>query len=750
MKIRDRMIASHIAVALIPILVALLAISLASRQAVNKELAGKLDSLMDNVYDRINDDIDHYRKHATLFAGSLSRGSSMEHSVLTPEGSYSLAKYDIDIAEFTARDKIYRTDFLDTAYAPYATSPQFAVYLWNYLSDPSFHRQFDIYLPQIVSNLVVVRCAALCYDYIRNEKTGLAVTTLVLDQSYLSKFSDNNGDLVVFYQTPYGIVFSSNNLRMRPDYLVAIAGTNTLDGKHLLRFNFAEQGTYFVKKTELFKIPNTDQKIYVGILYGYQFIKRFDTMIRVIMLVILVVSLAFALPVAYISTHRIVTPLELLNSEVQRFKKDFTPIPGPPGLDDEVSQVHKTFSEMSASIVDYSRKLESYQKRLAKEVDEKTTDLKNKIQVLMLINNFSSFTIRTDTQNEADFIRQIVVKLKELFHLKHIAVYSHLSRNPERLQFITAEKKLLRKERGVRILSIETALVNRLKTTGSAFARNAGDYSVIITPIYFIDQIEYSFIYLCSREESKLLPEALDTINNLISLKIYSIRYQAEKLQSEKLASIGQFAGTIVHDIKNPLTVIKSSVEMLSDDDFTPEEKEHYLSILRSELDMLTGMLNDILDFSRGKISLVREPVILDEMLDELCDFYSKAVRSKNITLYRSLDSGVTLNIDRQRVWRALSNLISNSLDVLSEGGQISVRSEKKIVDVRIVIEDNGPGIPAEIADKIFEPFVTFGKKGGTGLGLSIVKKIIDSHGGNINYKTERGQGTSFYISFPL
>jgi signal transduction histidine kinase len=300
------------------------------------------------------------------------------------------------------------------------------------------------------------------------------------------------------------------------------------------------------------------------------------------------------------------------------------------------------------------------------------------------------------------------------------------------------------------MISIEDHFIERLRQHGASIGRRTGEYFLFASPVYFIDQIEYAFIYICSADQSQLLPEALETLNNLISLKIYSIRIQAEKFHSEKLASIGQFANTIIHDIKNPLTVIKSSVEMLSDDDFSAEEKEQYRDLTLNELDMLTQMLNDILDFSKGKIQLNREPVELDAMLDDLCAFFSKLMKIKNVELVKNLESGVVINIDRQRVWRALSNLISNALDVLGEGGRITVRSEKKIVDVRIVIEDNGHGIPEEIVDRIFEPFVTSGKKGGTGLGLSIVKKIVDSHGGIVNFKTEKDKGTSFYVSFPL
>lgn len=750
MKIRDRMIFSHLGLTLVPIIVTFTAISIIIKTVVSKELSIRLDGMMNNVVERIQSDIDSYRKHATLFARNLSAGSPVEFTILTPTSPLSLAKYNIDIAEFTTGSKVYRSVFADAVYAEYVTEPAFADYLWDYLSNPYFHREFDVYIPQIVSNILVVRCAAICYDYNKEEKSGMSITSLVMDRAYLGGLSEGNSDLVVFYQIASNITFGSNNLPMDDKRLETIEDTNILTANSFLRINFPGKGEYFLKKAELFKIPGSGTVVYAGILYGFEFMKRFDILFREAMLIILLVSLAIALPTAYFSTKRITAPIVLLNENVRSFRKDFTIIPPPEDITDEIAALHKTFSEMSASIIDYSKKLENYQIRLSKEVDEKTSDLKDKIQTLLLINNFSSFSIRIDPENELDFIRQTASKLKELFHLKHIAIYSLSSREPERIHYISSDKRLVKKNRQDRMISVEGHFIERMRQSGSSLGKSTVDYFLFASPVYFIDQIEYAFIYVCSSDQEKLLPEALETLNNLISLKIYSIRIQAEKFQSEKLASIGQFANTIIHDIKNPLTVIKSSVEMLSDDDFSPEEKEQYRKVMLNELDMLTQMLNDILDFSRGKIQLNRESVNLDEMLDDVCAFFTKLMKIKNVELVKNLESGVVINIDRQRVWRALSNLISNALDVLGEGGRITVRSEKKIVDVRIVIEDNGHGIPDEIVDNIFEPFVTAGKKGGTGLGLSIVKKIVDSHGGNINFKTEKDKGTSFYVSFPL
>jgi HAMP domain-containing protein len=406
MKIRDRMIISHLAVTLIPITVTFLSITIIIRTIVAKELANRLDDKMNSIVEKIQNDIDSYRKHATLFARNLSAGGPVEFTILTPTSPLSLAKYNIDIAEFTTKSKVFRAIFVDAAYAGYVTTPDYADYLWDYLSNPYFHREFDVYIPQVVSNALVVRCAAICYDYNKEEKSGMSITSLVMDRTYLTALSEGASDLVVFYQIGTNFSFSSNTLPMDASRMETLEDTNILENNTYLKINFPGKGQYFLKKAELFKIPGSDTIVYAGILYGFEFMNRFDILFRTIMLVILLVSLAIAIPTAYVSTKLITAPIVVLNDNVRNFRKDFTIIPPPDDITDEIAGLHKTFSEMSASIIDYSKKLENYQVRLSKEVDEKTADLKEKIQTLLLINNFSSFSIRIDPDNELDFIRQ--------------------------------------------------------------------------------------------------------------------------------------------------------------------------------------------------------------------------------------------------------------------------------------------------------------------------------------------------------
>ena len=232
-------------------------------------------------------------------------------------------------------------------------------------------------------------------------------------------------------------------------------------------------------------------------------------------------------------------------------------------------------------------------------------------------------------------------------------------------------------------------------------------------------------------------------------MKMHSINMQKSKIESEKLASIGQFASTVIHDIKNPLTVIKSMVEALKDPDYSEEEKTNYYIILKSEIDRLTNMLNDILDFSKGRLNLMKEAIDIDEFILKLLNTYQKILGDKKILVHTNLKADCRIFIDQYRIWRSIGNIIQNSLDVLSVSGTLTLSTSSTSDSVEISIRDNGPGIPKEDQAQLFQPFFSYGKKNGTGLGLSIVKKIIESHNGELWFETTTGKGTTFFIRLP-
>jgi signal transduction histidine kinase len=212
-----------------------------------------------------------------------------------------------------------------------------------------------------------------------------------------------------------------------------------------------------------------------------------------------------------------------------------------------------------------------------------------------------------------------------------------------------------------------------------------------------------------------------------------------ELLKREKMSAVGQLASRLAHDIRNPLSVIKNTIEILSQNN--SDEK---LRLQLERMDRATVKINrqitDILDFVRTKpleIQVYSSQKIINETLDRI-------EKPSGITI-NVLNNDCPIKCDSERIETALVNLITNSIQALNEEGTINIRVLDNDKFTTIEVEDSGPGIPEEILPKIFEPLFTT-KPTGTGLGLASVKNIIEQHGGSIYVKNKP---TIFTIHLP-
>jgi signal transduction histidine kinase len=229
---------------------------------------------------------------------------------------------------------------------------------------------------------------------------------------------------------------------------------------------------------------------------------------------------------------------------------------------------------------------------------------------------------------------------------------------------------------------------------------------------------------------------------------------QGKLIQVEKLSALGRLTADVAHEIRNPLTSIGGFARRL--DNKLPEgsrEKE-YADIVVSEVDRLERILRDVLSFSRETKYNMEYKDISSAIRESLYTF-SEIWKEQSIKIEEKFDASLPeILMDTDQVRQAVNNLISNALDVMSEGGTLTVETcmeQFHEVDYVVVeVTDTGPGLPAEALNMIFEPFYTTKEIGaGTGLGLSICKKIIDEHNGLIFADSEPGQGTSFKMMFP-
>ena len=233
---------------------------------------------------------------------------------------------------------------------------------------------------------------------------------------------------------------------------------------------------------------------------------------------------------------------------------------------------------------------------------------------------------------------------------------------------------------------------------------------------------------------------------------------QAEARRSERLAALGQLSAGLAHEIRNPLAVIRGSAEMLTQklkqaDPLASELASYVLS----ETNRLSVLVTRFLDFARP-LQAELEPHAITTVLDRALNSVAAVRKDEAIHVERQYQRDLPLvPLDESLCEQAFANLVQNAYDAMSSGGGTlrlsaskAVRADQDGVEVRIA--DTGPGIPAELREQIFNPFVTT-KKTGMGLGLSIVSKIVDGHHGSIRVDNGGGppsrSGACFVIFFP-
>jgi signal transduction histidine kinase len=267
------------------------------------------------------------------------------------------------------------------------------------------------------------------------------------------------------------------------------------------------------------------------------------------------------------------------------------------------------------------------------------------------------------------------------------------------------------------------------------------------TEVYFIPQSE--LLQMLERS-----PKLAISLVRQISLRVreFNHQYMQETLQAERLALVGRFARSIVHDLKNPLTVIGFAADMLDADNSTTEMRRTAKTRIRKQVDRLTSMIKELLEFTRisqGSIVLAQADFAgyVQQLLEEIrSELDGSLVKLECENTPPSVD----VLMEPDRLSHVFFNLVHNALEAMPNGGKLIVRFAVNGNSLTTEIEDTGPGVAPEIANRLFEPFATFGKPQGTGLGLSICRKIIEDHRGQIAVRTQPGRGAIFSLTLPL
>jgi signal transduction histidine kinase len=234
-------------------------------------------------------------------------------------------------------------------------------------------------------------------------------------------------------------------------------------------------------------------------------------------------------------------------------------------------------------------------------------------------------------------------------------------------------------------------------------------------------------------------------------------RLEQAKLQAERLGVVGSMAAQVAHEIRNPLGSMSLNIDLIGKElqrfanlsGGSTAECQVLLREMRSQLLRIHQVLQEYLRFARMPKS-ERAAVSLADFLEEKLRFVQPLLDQKHVELKMTLDPNLPpVCVDAEQLWEAILNLISNALDAMPDGGNLTVSTQRHGTEALVSISDNGCGMTEEEAQHLFVPFFTT-KSDGTGLGLAYTQRVVNEHGGKIICATARGKGSTFSIQLPL
>jgi signal transduction histidine kinase len=280
----------------------------------------------------------------------------------------------------------------------------------------------------------------------------------------------------------------------------------------------------------------------------------------------------------------------------------------------------------------------------------------------------------------------------------------------------------------------------------SAEAVGRGDFSRRVTVHSHDECGELAVAFNRMTENVQLsraeLEKTVDTLKNT----------QAQLIQSEKLSAVGEFVAGVAHELNNPLAAVMGFSEILRDTG-VDSKYGRQLELIYKAAQRCHKIVQSLLSFAR-RHQPERKPVSVNELVEAVLEIVAYPLRTGNIEVVTALDKNLPLIMaDGHQIQQVLLNIINNArqaIEAHQTGGKIRISSSATELNVRITIQDSGPGISAENLRNIFDPFFTTKEVGkGSGLGLSLCYGIIKEHGGNIYAESSPGEGAAFIIELP-
>lgn len=313
----------------------------------------------------------------------------------------------------------------------------------------------------------------------------------------------------------------------------------------------------------------------------------------------------------------------------------------------------------------------------------------------------------------------------------------------------------------------DTVMPPELKTTRNIFIS-----LILIVPLGLLISVLLLIAIIKNLNNNiKKIKHALETMSTDLSYRIEhmggdigsvadSINTMAEELEkkekleeqlarTEKLASLGQMISGVAHEIRNPLGIIRGTVQLMERDFKNDTRLTEYIKIVKEQSDRESKVIQELLDYARPSKQMLIE-MNINMLIKSVLSFTNKYIQDKHVKIINELEEKISLvNIDCDKIKQVFVNIIINACEAMENGGTLKISTKEKDGFIITSFEDNGTGMDDEQIKNIFNPYYTT-KASGTGLGLSISNGIIQLHGGFIEVISKKGEGSKFIIKIPI
>ncbi len=449
---------------------------------------------------------------------------------------------------------------------------------------------------------------------------------------------------------------------------------------------------------------------------------------------------------------------EEISAPAESFPSDF---PETEEKSEEINTHEEQFEEINASEEQPDEREEPKQTQptFESKISSSTSDLQtDQLRKIIKASQLVNSNIKID-----DVLQNVVTVATDLTNADRGTLYLIDRENNELWSKIAmgSETKEIRLKMGEGIAgwvaqNRETVNIEDVKEDerfSSDFDRSSGyeTKSMLCFPIKNRDDVIVGVLQLLNSKQGKFSEqdeEFLSAISIQCALALQNAEMLEKLLKGERVSSLGKMTNFLIQDIKKPVLVSKRYAEHLKSKDINKDAAQ-IVEMILDQLTQVADLVQTTSSYAEGKAVLRTSRISFNEVINEFTDRLESFVKSKGSQVELNLGDDVKVQLDSKEFFQGYNHLIKNACDAMPDGGRIKVSTKADKNDVTLIVQDEGIGISENLIDKIFDPFMTHGKKEGTGLGLTITKKIVEGHSGTIEAESLLGEGSTIYIRLP-